>query len=112
MAQAARKALIEVARRRRVVAEPLKKATFQLHVSVLHGIRGAVEAGVAPSANALVEQAVEDKLRELRRSRVYAAYALAARDPEFLADMDRTTQAFEATVGDGLPVGQPIASQD
>lgn len=29
-------------------------------------------------------------------------YRAAANDPKFLADMDRTTQAFESTVGDGL----------
>ncbi len=102
MAQAARKPLIELGRRRRTVGEPLKKATFQLHVSVLHAIKGAVETGAAPSANALVEEAVQDKLRELRRARVYAAYAKAAQDSDFLGDMRGATAAFEHTVSDGL----------
>jgi hypothetical protein len=84
----------------------LKKATFQLHVSVLQAIKEAVDTGAAPSANALVEHAVRDMLREVRRSKVYAAYAKAAQDPAFLADMQGTTAAFEDTVGDGLGVGR------
>jgi hypothetical protein len=95
-----------VRRRRTSAAEPLKKATFQIHASIVDAIRTAVQAGVAPSANALVEEAVKDKLRELRRARVYQAYAEAARDPAFIEDLDATTRAFEATTADGLTEGR------
>ncbi|MFN2563536.1 MAG: hypothetical protein ABR499_00825 [Gemmatimonadaceae bacterium] len=92
-----------IIRRRRITAgEPLKKATFQIHASVVDAIKAAVQAGVAPSANALVEEAVKDKLRELRRARVYQAYAEAAQDPAFNEDVEDTTRAFEGTTADGL----------
>lgn len=89
-------------RRRSSRAEPLKKATFQMHESVVEAIKTAVQAGVAPSANALVEEAVKEKLRELRRARVYREYAEAAQDEAFLNDLDDTTRAFEPVTGDGL----------
>ena len=90
-------------RRRSVATESLKKATFQMPASVVEAIKRAVQVGEAPSANALVEQAVREKLREMRRARVYQAYAKAVRDPVFLADMNSTTLAFEVTTADGLP---------
>ena len=42
------------------------------------------------------DRTVQEKLRELRRDRVYAAYALAAQDPAFLADMQATTEGGQA----------------
>lgn len=93
-----------VARRRRTTAvDRLEKATFRIRASVLDAIRIAVEAGVAPSASAFVEEAVTDRLRELRRARVYRAYAEAAQDPAFLEDMEETTRAFDGSTADGLP---------
>lgn len=40
-------------------------------------------------------------LRERRRERLYAAYADAASDPSFDADMNATTRAFDVTLADG-----------
>lgn len=94
--------LVGARRRRSVDSEPLKKSTFQLRASVTEAIKAAVQAGDAPSANALVEDAVTAKLREIRRARVYAAYATAAQDAVFLAEMEATDTAFGAAVGDGL----------
>lgn len=91
-----------VVRRRRGASLSLRKATFQVDEGVLQAVRSLVEAGEAPSANAFVEDALRSKLREVRRARLYAAYEQASRDPEFLADMDATTRAFEVTVADGL----------
>jgi hypothetical protein len=88
--------------RRRSQGEPLKKATYQLRASVVEAIRAAVEAGEAPSANALGERAVEEHLRERRRARVYAAYAEAAGDPAFVEGMESTDRAFDTATGDGL----------
>jgi Arc/MetJ-type ribon-helix-helix transcriptional regulator len=91
-----------VARRRRGANHNLRKATFQVNEGVLEAIRSLVEQGETPSANAFVEEALRLKLREVRRERLYAAYEEASRDPEFLADMEATSRAFDATVGDGL----------
>jgi hypothetical protein len=76
--------------------------SFQLHTSVANAIRAAVKSGDAPSANVFVENAVRERLRELRREKVYAAYAAAADDPVFRAEMLDTDRVFDATVADGL----------
>lgn len=80
----------------------LKKATYQLHSSTIERIRQAVESGAAPSQNAFVEEAVIARLREMRRARVYTAYAEAAQDPVFLTDMRDLTVDFDAALSDGL----------
>lgn len=89
-------------RRRTASAEPLQKMSFQLHASVADAIRAVVKSGEAPSANVFVEEAVKERLRERRREKVYAAYAEAAEDPEFMAEMLETDRAFDATVADGM----------
>ncbi len=70
------------------------KPGYRLHQSVIDAVRAAVEQGAAESQSAFVERALLRELSELRRQRLYAAYAEAAADPEFLADMK--------AVGDGL----------
>lgn len=91
-----------VRKRRSAVSEPLTKATYQLSTSVTERIRAAVNAGAAPSASVLVEEAIRARLRELQRSELYASYAAAAADPAFRAELDGSTAEFDATVGDGL----------
>lgn len=89
-----------VSRRRR--ADPLRKPGWQVHTSVADAVRDAVEEGVAESQNALVERAVLRFLAEKRREKLYASYGEAAQDPAFMADMRAVSDAFEATVADGL----------
>ena len=88
-------------RRRTANSEPLLKMSFQLHTSVAEAIRAVVNAGEAPSANVFVEEAVKLALRERRRERVYAAYAEAAQDETFMAEMVETERAFRSTLADG-----------
>ena len=90
-------------RRRTSSAEPLQKMSFQFHASVAEAIRTVVKSGAAPSANVFVEEAVKEQLRQRRREKVYAAYAQAANDPEFMAELIDTTRAFDATIGDAAP---------
>lgn len=87
--------------RRPASAEPLQKMSFQLHASVAEAIRAVVHAGEAPSANVFVEEAVKLALRERRRERVYAAYADAAQDEAFMAELVETEHAFRSTHLDG-----------
>lgn len=82
--------------------DPLKKTGYQIRLSVAKAVREAVDQGAAESQNAFVERALVRELRELRRRRVYDAYADAARDPDFMKDMGATTEAYEPTAGDGL----------
>jgi hypothetical protein len=69
---------------------------------VAEAVKQAVEAGAAESQNAFVERALIRALRDLRRQRVYDAYAAAAADPAFLDRMKRVTDAFEPATGEGL----------
>lgn len=61
--------------------------------------------GAAESQNAFVERALLRELKELRRQRVYDAYAAAAADPLFMEDMRSTTTAFEVATADGIAHG-------
>jgi hypothetical protein len=85
--------------------DPPRKTGFQIPESVLLAVREAVEEGAAASQNAFVERALIRELKELRRQRVYEAYARAARDPAFRADMEAVSDEFEPTAGDGLADG-------
>lgn len=93
--------IIPVRRRRSSVGDPLKKMTVQLSESVVAQIKNVVEAGEAASANVFVEDAVREKLRERRRAKVYAAYEKAARDPEYMANVNSDMKAFDVTLSDG-----------
>jgi predicted dithiol-disulfide oxidoreductase (DUF899 family) len=78
---------------------------WQVRSSVADAVRQAVEDGAAESQNALVERAVVRELQELRRRRVYEAYAAAARDSAFKSDVSAVTRDFERATGDGLEDG-------
>lgn len=92
--------------RRRKGAKRTHKAGWQVSASVAEAVREAVEDGAAESQNAFVERALVRELRELRKKKVFEAYAEAARDPEFRHDMEATAKAFDATVSDGLRSGR------
>lgn len=88
--------------RRRPASDPLRKPGWQVRTSVADAVREAVAAGAAESQNALVERAVVQYLTQIRRDRLYAAYAEAAEDPMFMADMREISAAFDGTIRDGL----------
>ena len=73
--------------RQRGRTEPLETISLQLRASVAEAIRVAVKVGEAPNASAFIEDLVREHLRERRRDRVYGAYAVASRDPVFMAEM-------------------------
>lgn len=89
-------------RRRSRYSDPLRKVSYQIRSSLAEGIRAAVAAGAAPSVNAFVEDAIVERLKELRRERLYAAYAQAAADPEYVAEMAELEGDFDAAAADGL----------
>lgn len=92
-------------RRRRTLNEPSKKATFQIRESILQEAKSFADEGLVPSMSVLVEQALEEKLRDLKRERLYAAYDEAASNPAFVNELQETTRAFEQTAADGLGEG-------
>ncbi len=86
----------------RVTADRPRKVGWQVRGSVAEAVRKVVERGEAESQNAFVEDAIVRRLKELRRDRIYSAYAEAAQDPAFMADMRAMTAAFDVTARDGL----------
>jgi len=104
MATPARTAAAQPLRRRRrsTAADPLRKVTLRLHEKLTTAIRRLVESGEAPSTDAFIEDAIVARFREQRRARVYAAYAAAAQDDAYRAEMDELNDAFDVTTSDGL----------
>ncbi len=82
--------------------DPRRRPGWQVRTSVADAVREVVEEGMAESQNALVERAVVRFLAEKRREKLYASYAEAGADPDFMADMRAVSDAFEPTVADGL----------
>lgn len=83
--------------------DPLEKTGYRLPRSLVMRIREAVEAGEAKSQNELVERALRRELAQVRRRRLYESYAEAASDPDYLARLGAESEAWDTTVGDGLP---------
>lgn len=89
-------------RHRSRATESRRAVTYQLRTGVADSVRAAVDAGAAPDANTFVEDAIIERLKELRRERLYAAYAEAANDPAYAAEMAEITAEFDPAVSDGL----------
>ena len=81
----------------------MRKPGWQVPEALADAVRQAVEDGHASSQNAFIEHALLRHLAEVRRERIYQAYADAAKDPIFAADMARVTSDYEIVSGDGLP---------
>ena len=71
-----------------------KKATFNLHTDVLAALDKVMAQGIAPSKNALVEQALLKELKELRRQARKAQWQEAAKDPLFIKDIEEVEADF------------------
>lgn len=73
-----------------------KKATFNLHTDVLAALDQAMAQGIAPSKNALVEQALVKELNELRRQARQALWLEGTKDPLLLKDIEEVEAAFRS----------------
>jgi Arc/MetJ-type ribon-helix-helix transcriptional regulator len=71
-----------------------KKATFSLHTDVLAALDEAMSKGIAPSKNALVEQALLKELKELQRQARQRAWQEGANDALLLGDIEAVEAAF------------------
>ncbi len=72
------------------------KRTYNLDDGVVTAVKQAVEQGAAPSQDAFVEKALQRELRRLRDLQEEAAWAAAAKDPEFQREMEEIDREFEA----------------
>jgi len=71
-----------------------KKATFNLHPSVLNDLEKAMAEGAATSKNALVERALIKELEELNRQKREADWRKAAQDSLFMSDIEEIEVEF------------------
>ena len=71
-----------------------KKATFNLHTDVLAALDEIMARGMAPSKNALVEQALNKELKELQRQARQRLWQDGAKDTQLLKDVEDTEAAF------------------
>jgi len=77
-----------------------KKATFNLSGHVLAALDKAMAAGVAPSKNVLVEQALVRELKDIERKARQARWEQGAKDPALLKDITDIQTAFATADGD------------
>jgi hypothetical protein len=71
-----------------------KKATFNLHIDVLAALDEMMTLGMAPSKNALVEQALLKELKELQRQTRLRLWQEGAKDTLLLKDVEDVENAF------------------
>ena len=64
------------------------KVTFVLPAQLVQGVRAAVDAGAFESQNALARTAIERELKRVRDEEISRAYAEAAADPLYMADLE------------------------
>jgi len=69
---------------------------------LIGALKHAVSHGHVVSASAFVEAAILEKLARERRGVLHTAYAEAAGDARFLADLRATARALAAADNDGL----------
>jgi tRNA A37 N6-isopentenylltransferase MiaA len=74
--------------------EKTKKATFNIHITVLDAVDEVMARGMARSKNALVEQALIREVKELRRQQRKTLWQEAAKDTLFLADIKQVEEDF------------------
>lgn len=94
-------------KKRASAGDPLEKTGYRLPRSLVMRVREAVESGEASSQNEFVERALRRELAQTRQKRLYASYADAVSDPEYVARIGADTEAWDATVTDGLSNEDP-----
>lgn len=93
----------DIVRQRRSRGDALMgKRAFTLHADVIAGVKEAVGQGFAQNQSAFVEEAIREKLQRTKLAHLNDAYAQAAVDPAFLAEMDSISALFDSTASDGL----------
>lgn len=89
-------------RRRGRSDTPTVKKSFTIHRDLVLAAEAAVRAGQAENLSAFVERSITEQLQRDRRAVLKAAYAKAARDPAFLADMESISRDLDPASPDGL----------
>jgi len=71
-----------------------KKATFSLDTQVLAALDDAMARGLASSKNSLVEQALQNELRELQKEARRKLWEQGSRDSLLLKDLEDVEAEF------------------
>ena len=79
-----------------------RKVTYQIDAQLVASVRDAVENGAANSMSEFVQDALAQRLADIRRQEIRSRIAQAGNDPLFVQDARETSAAFDATLDDGL----------
>ena len=71
------------------------KVTYSLPEELIDEVRMVVREGAAPSYSAFVEDALREAVRREREKLIAEEFERAAKDPQFLADIDEVEKDFE-----------------
>jgi len=77
-----------------MTSRPRRKVTYSLPEELVDAVAAVVREGAAPSYSAFVEDALREGVRKAREQALAQAFSDAANDPDFLADVEETMQAF------------------
>ena len=81
------------------------KRTYNLDPRTVKRVRELSEQyGVAPSQDAVVELAVDELERRLREQREADAWAAAAADPAYRAEVEDTASAYDSADRETWPI--------
>ncbi len=69
--------------------------TLELADDVYATAEEAVQLGIAPSQTSFIEEAIRLRSREVRHARMRVLAEQAMADPDFVADLRETMQAFQ-----------------
>lgn len=72
----------------------MRKVTYSLPEDLLDGVRSVVEEGAAPSYSAFVQRALAEGVSRAREALLAEAFLEAAKDQDFLDDVDRSLREF------------------
>jgi Arc/MetJ-type ribon-helix-helix transcriptional regulator len=75
--------------------ETLQKVTFSLPARMVEQLKTSAASAGYPSQNALVREALAREFKRLRMERLEREMEDAARDPEFIRDIEETMEAFK-----------------
>lgn len=78
------------------------KVTYQIDDQILQDVRAVVDEGAARTMSEFVQEALKERLRQLRRAEIHRRIESAAADPLFVEDVRETTHAYESTDAEGL----------
>jgi len=78
------------------------KVTYSLPVDLVDEVRSVVRDAGAVSYSMFVERALRQAVRGERERLLELEFAEAARDPQFMADLEETEQAFRYADEDAL----------